>query len=163
MSSIDTQWKSSDVTNIHTCLNLQAATLLRIFMLMQSLPFVTGWVVSKPRKSVGILGNIMLNFMLNRSILHIKMQILVFVLSNHSIIKLFIVCLIQPWISLYCIIRRFFLGMLLFNKNCIRDARTPQPGEIVYNPMRYRSSETVHRLGYFQRSVSVQIIFKQRK
>ena len=31
-----------------------------------------------------------------------------------------------------------------------RDARTPQPGEIVFNTMRYRSSETVHRLGYFQ-------------
>ena len=40
---------------------------------------------------------------------------------------------------------------------------TPQPGEIVFNTMRYRSSETVHRLGYFQSSVSVQIIFKQRK
>ena len=45
-------------------------------------------------------------------------------------------------------------------KNSIRDARTPQPGEIVFNTMRYRSSETVHRLGYFQSSVSVQIMFK---
>ena len=45
-------------------------------------------------------------------------------------------------------------------KNSIRDARTPQPGKIVYNTMRYRSSETVHRLGYFQSSVSVQIMFK---
>ena len=45
-------------------------------------------------------------------------------------------------------------------KNCIRDARTPQPGRIVFNTMRYRSSETVHRLGYFQSSVSVQIMFK---
>ena len=42
----------------------------------------------------------------------------------------------------------------------IRDARTLQPGEIVFNTMRYRSSEIVHRLGYFQSSVSVQIMFK---
>ena len=28
------------------------------------------------------------------------------------------------------------------------------------NSMAYRSSETVHRLGYFQSSVSVQIMFK---
>ena len=34
-------------------------------------------------------------------------------------------------------------------KNSIRDARTPQPGKIVFNTMSYRSSETVHRLGYF--------------
>ena len=34
-----------------------------------------------------------------------------------------------------------------------RDARTPQPGEIVFNTMRYRSSETVQRSGYFQSSV----------
>ena len=34
-------------------------------------------------------------------------------------------------------------------KNSIRDARTPQPGEIVFNTMRYRSSETVQRSGYF--------------
>ena len=46
-------------------------------------------------------------------------------------------------------------------KNSIRDARTPQPGKIVFNTMRYRGgSETVHRLGYFQSSVSVQIMFK---
>ena len=48
-------------------------------------------------------------------------------------------------------------------KNSIRDARTPQPGEIVFNTMTYRSSETVQRLGYFQRSVryiKVQIMFK---
>ena len=32
-------------------------------------------------------------------------------------------------------------------KNSIRDAHTPQPGEIVFNTMTYRSSETVHRLG----------------
>ena len=48
-------------------------------------------------------------------------------------------------------------------ENSIRDARTPQPGKIVFNTMRYRSSETVHRLGYFQSSVSVQIMFKWRK
>ena len=35
-------------------------------------------------------------------------------------------------------------------ENCIRDANTPQPGEIFFNTMRYRSSETVHTLGYFQ-------------
>ena len=45
-------------------------------------------------------------------------------------------------------------------KNSIRDAHTPQPGEIVFNTIRYRSSETEHRLGYFQSSVSVQIMFK---
>ena len=45
-------------------------------------------------------------------------------------------------------------------QNSIRDARTPQPGEIVFNTMRYRSSETVDRLGYFQSSVSVQIMLK---
>ena len=36
------------------------------------------------------------------------------------------------------------------DKNSIRDAHTPEPGEIVFNTIRYRSSETVHRLGYFQ-------------
>ena len=43
-------------------------------------------------------------------------------------------------------------------ENSIRDARTPQPGEIVFNTMKlkllYRSSETVQRSGYFQSSVS---------
>ena len=39
-------------------------------------------------------------------------------------------------------------------KNSIRDARTPQNGEIVFNTMTYRSSETVQRLGYFQHSVT---------
>ena len=39
-------------------------------------------------------------------------------------------------------------------ENSIRDARTPQPGEIVFNTMRYRSSEKVQRQGYFQRSVT---------
>ena len=40
-------------------------------------------------------------------------------------------------------------------KNSIRDVHTPQPGEIVFfNTMRYRSSETVQRSGYFQSSVS---------
>ena len=49
------------------------------------------------------------------------------------------------------------------NKNSIRDARTPQPGELVFNTMRYKSSETVQRLGYFQSSVSyikVKMMFK---
>ena len=47
-------------------------------------------------------------------------------------------------------------------KNSIRDARITQPGEIVFNTMRYGSSETVERSGYFQNSVSyirVQIMF----
>ena len=35
-----------------------------------------------------------------------------------------------------------------------RDAHTLQPGEIVFNTMRYRRSETVQRSGYFQNSVS---------
>ena len=39
-------------------------------------------------------------------------------------------------------------------KNIIRDARTPQPEEIIFNTMRYRSTETVQRLGHFQSSVS---------
>ena len=48
-------------------------------------------------------------------------------------------------------------------KISIRDARTPQPGEIFFITMRYRSSETVQRSGYFQIRVSyimVQIIFR---
>ena len=35
-------------------------------------------------------------------------------------------------------------------QNSIRDARTPQPREIVFNTMRYRRSETVQRSGDFQ-------------
>ena len=45
-------------------------------------------------------------------------------------------------------------------ENSIRDARTPQPGEIVFKTMGYRTSEIVYRLGYFQSSVSVQVMFK---
>ena len=48
-------------------------------------------------------------------------------------------------------------------KNSIRDARTPQRRETVLNTMRYRSSETVQSLGYFQSSVSyikVKMMFK---
>ena len=48
-------------------------------------------------------------------------------------------------------------------KNSIRDARTPQPGEIFFNTMRYRSSITVQSSRYFQSSVSyikVQIMLK---
>ena len=51
-------------------------------------------------------------------------------------------------------------------KNNIRDAHTPQPGEIVFNTMRYRSGETVQRSGYFQSSASyikLQIMFKVEK
>ena len=50
-----------------------------------------------------------------------------------------------------------------YSKNSIRDAHTPQPGEIVFNTMTYRSNETVERLGYFQCSVTyikVQVMFK---
>ena len=39
-------------------------------------------------------------------------------------------------------------------ENSIRDGHTPQPGEIVFNTMKYRSSETLQRSGYFQSSVS---------
>ena len=49
------------------------------------------------------------------------------------------------------------------NKNSIRDARTPQPGEIFFNTMRYRSSVTVQSTRYFQSSISyikVQIMLK---
>ena len=51
----------------------------------------------------------------------------------------------------------------LSNKNSIRDARTPQPGEIYFNTMGYRSSEIVQSTRYFQSSVSyikVQIMLK---
>ena len=57
----------------------------------------------------------------------------------------------KPWIT------RGFENACKKKKNSIRDARTTQT---VFNTMRYRSSETVHRLGYFQKSVSVQIMFK---
>ena len=36
-------------------------------------------------------------------------------------------------------------------RNSIRDAHTPQPGEIVFNTMGYRRSETVQASGDFQR------------
>ena len=45
-----------------------------------------------------------------------------------------------------------FALVSLIKKNSIRDARTPQPGEICFNTMTYRSSVTVQR--YFQTSVS---------
>ena len=51
----------------------------------------------------------------------------------------------------------------MLSENSIGDARTPQPGEIVFHTMRYRSSETVQILGHFQSNVSyikVQIMFK---
>ena len=60
---------------------------------------------------------------------------------------------------LYCLILGQLVPSLEF-KNSIRDARTPQPEEIVFNTMRYRSNETVHRMVYFQSSVSVQVMFK---
>ena len=34
----------------------------------------------------------------------------------------------------------------LKSKNSIRDARTPQPGEIVFNTMRYRSTRNLYTL-----------------
>ena len=46
------------------------------------------------------------------------------------------------------------LNMCTKLKNCNRDARTPQPVEIFFSTMRYKSCETVQRLGYFQSSVS---------
>ena len=51
----------------------------------------------------------------------------------------------------------------IHTKNSIKDARTPQPGEIFFNTMRYRSSVTVQSSRYFHSSVSyvkVQIILK---
>ena len=51
-------------------------------------------------------------------------------------------------------------------KNSIRDARTPQPGEIFFNTMIYTSSITVQSSRYFQSGVSyikVQIMLKYRK
>ena len=44
-------------------------------------------------------------------------------------------------------------------ENSIRDARTPQSREIVFNTMRYRSSETVQRLI----GILSEITFKWRK
>ena len=55
----------------------------------------------------------------------------------------------------------FLVGEKFF-ENSIRDAQTPHPGKIVFNTMRYRSIEKVHRLGYFQSSVSVQIMFDEK-
>ena len=46
-------------------------------------------------------------------------------------------------------------------KNSIRDARTPQPGEIFFNTMRFRSSETEHRLGYFHSTACKDQVLKQ--
>ena len=55
-------------------------------------------------------------------------------------------------------------------KNSIRDARTPQHEEIVFNTETYRSSETAQRPEYFRRSViyilnnvSVEKITSKRK
>ena len=54
------------------------------------------------------------------------------------------------------------LQFYMYTKNSIREVHIPQPGEIVFNTMTYRSSETVQRSGYFQSSVSyikIQIMF----
>ena len=58
------------------------------------------------------------------------------------------------------------LRAMVKESNSKTDAHTPQPGEIFFNTMRYRSSETVKGLEYFQSSVSyikVQIMFNWRK
>ena len=47
-----------------------------------------------------------------------------------------------------------YLHKIRLQENSIRDARTPQPGDIVFNTMKYRSCEKVQRSGYFQSSVS---------
>ena len=47
----------------------------------------------------------------------------------------------------YALMKARYFGFAVIVEN-IRD--TPQPGEIFFNTMRYRSSLTVHRLGYFQ-------------
>ena len=64
---------------------------------------------------------------------------------------------------LLCYDGQSLLNTGTLSKNSIRDARTPHPRKIVFNTIRYRSSETVERSGYFQSSVSyitVQIMFK---
>ena len=45
-------------------------------------------------------------------------------------------------------------GSYLYIINSIGDARTPQPGEIVFNTLRYRSSAIVQTSGNFQNTVS---------
>ena len=69
-----------------------------------------------------------------------------------------------PYNPLYQIWLRYLVYFSFQSaKNRFRDARTPQPVEIVFNTMTYRSSETVQRPEYFQRSVTyikVQIMFK---
>ena len=45
--------------------------------------------------------------------------------------------------------RPVFDGLNVKEKYSIRDVHTPQPGEIVFNSMRDRSSETVQRSGSF--------------
>ena len=60
-------------------------------------------------------------------------------------------------------LKSYLQTSMYLSKNSIRDARTPQPGEIFFNTMRYRSSVTVQSSRYFQSSVSyikVQIMLK---
>ena len=47
-----------------------------------------------------------------------------------------------PWYQQFCLIK---LNTMV--KNSMTDVRT-QPGEIVFNTMRYKSGKTVQRLGY---------------
>ena len=51
-----------------------------------------------------------------------------------------------------------------YQQKSIRDARTLQPGEIVFNTMRYRSSETVQDQNIFSAVrdsyIQLQIMFK---
>ena len=67
-----------------------------------------------------------------------------------------VLCQLTLWHHSACLHTRMSPHEQLLLQNSIKEARTPQPGEIVFNTMRYRSSETVHRLGYFQSSVSAQ-------
>ena len=73
---------------------------------------------------------------------------------------------IKLWLWFYCLQNINSPATLPLPRaiiNSIRDARTLQLGEIIFNNMRYRSSETVQSSGYCQSSVSyvkVQIMFK---
>ena len=67
------------------------------------------------------------------------------------------------FIALNLPFKRTIFRCMITTKNSIRDACTPQPGEIFFNTMRYRSSVTVQSSRYLQSSVSyikVQIMLK---
>ena len=72
-------------------------------------------------------------------------------------------CVTATPIPQSCKLNTWYICQRYYYKNSIRDARTPQSGETVFNTITYKSSETVQRLGYCQSSVSyirVQIMFK---